>query len=412
MTAATTSKRRALRLGTAFATCLTCVLGAQAAFGQSLTDLGQRLPTGFNEVAGNAVVLNSSNATKIDIDVRTDKAVIEWNTFSIDAGRSVNFFTSDRNGNNPNIGDIVTDARSVLNRVVGTDATTIFPSLINGQLTGPSNLSIWLVNPAGITFGPSGTFSGGSLVLSTLGITNAQFDSGGSQQFVRNPLTGMTVETVEFGAGPTAVEPLVVQLYPTTNPAAATQINSAGSVLVVGEKIVTGRNITATDNAVFVAASDVTFPGGVGSPLSFTINAGTEMSGIEIASGTVSGRTILAAAVSKGGAVDALLNVAAPARLTAAAVDGVITLRTLPQTITPDTPGGDGLVVDGNLAAGADIQVLSGARADLSGDFTAGQDIVITSQDDLDISSDLDAGRFVGIQSEQLAKVSGGVAAG
>ena len=101
------------------------------------------------------------------INQSTDKAVINWQTFNISSGETVQF--------------IQPDAHSVaLNRVLGSD-----PSVILGNLT--ANGQVFVINPNGVLFGnESAESTSGGLVASTLGISNADFMAG-RYQFSREP---------------------------------------------------------------------------------------------------------------------------------------------------------------------------------------------------------------------------------
>jgi len=81
--------------------------------------------------------------------------ILEWQAFSIGADHSVHFQQQD-------------DSSQILNRVAGDDPSQIFGSL-------SSNGGVWLINPQGILFGENARIDVGSLVASTLEITNIDF---------------------------------------------------------------------------------------------------------------------------------------------------------------------------------------------------------------------------------------------
>ncbi|WP_167760050.1 filamentous hemagglutinin N-terminal domain-containing protein [Paraburkholderia pallida] len=114
-------------------------------------------PTGAQVVAG-GVTVSSPSSTQMNITQSTPNAIVNWNTFSIGAGEAVNIAQPS-----------VTSA--LLNRVVGND-----PSNIAGRLS--ANGRVFLVNPAGVIFAPGSSVNVGSLVASTLGISNADFLAG------------------------------------------------------------------------------------------------------------------------------------------------------------------------------------------------------------------------------------------
>ncbi|MDP2752524.1 MAG: filamentous hemagglutinin N-terminal domain-containing protein [Rhodocyclaceae bacterium] len=108
-------------------------------------------------VAGNAVIRQES-ATKVGITQTTDKAIIDWKSYSIGASEQVQYYQP--------------SAASVsLNRVTGQD-----PSQILGRLT--ANGQVFLVNPNGIYFGRNAQIDVAGLVASTHNIRNEDFMAG------------------------------------------------------------------------------------------------------------------------------------------------------------------------------------------------------------------------------------------
>jgi filamentous hemagglutinin family protein len=100
----------------------------------------------------------TTTGTTMDIVQTAEKVVINWNSFDIAAGYTVAF-------NQPDSSSIA------LNRVTGSDGSNILGTLTaNGQ--------IFLINPNGILFGEGAQVSVGSLVASTLSISDQDFDQG------------------------------------------------------------------------------------------------------------------------------------------------------------------------------------------------------------------------------------------
>ncbi|MBX3636231.1 MAG: filamentous hemagglutinin N-terminal domain-containing protein [Rubrivivax sp.] len=118
---------------------------------------GFALPQGEVPTFGEATVSRPA-PDRMDIRQTTPRAGLDWTSFSIAAGERVNVQQPSR--------DAV-----LLNRVLGDD-----PSLIYGSLS--SNGSVWLINPRGIVFGASSRVDVGSLVASTLVITQDDVASG------------------------------------------------------------------------------------------------------------------------------------------------------------------------------------------------------------------------------------------
>jgi filamentous hemagglutinin family protein len=126
------------------------------------------LPTGNELVAGQATVA-TPNAGQLQINQASQKAVINWQGFSINPNEAVNI-------QQPNA------QAALLNRVVGQDA-----SQIQGQLN--ANGQVYLVNPNGVVFGKTAQVDVGGLVASTHDISTADFMNG-KNHFTQNGATG------------------------------------------------------------------------------------------------------------------------------------------------------------------------------------------------------------------------------
>jgi filamentous hemagglutinin family protein len=121
------------------------------------------LPTGANVVAGQSQITTSGN--QMTITQTTDKAIINWQGYSIDLNEIVRYIQ-------PNANSIS------LNRVVGID-----PSIILGQLI--ANGRVWIVNPNGIFFGKDAVINVSGILASTLNIKDSDFLSG-KYEFTQN----------------------------------------------------------------------------------------------------------------------------------------------------------------------------------------------------------------------------------
>jgi len=137
--------RKSVASGTALATGL--VLSPFAALA---------LPVGGQVVGGQASVSQSTNT--LNVTQTSTKAVLDWQSFSIGAGETVNF-------QQPGTSSIA------LNRVTGSNASAIYGHLnANGQ--------VFLVNPNGVYFAPGAKVNVGGLVAATLGISSSDFLAG------------------------------------------------------------------------------------------------------------------------------------------------------------------------------------------------------------------------------------------
>ncbi|MCU9840202.1 filamentous hemagglutinin N-terminal domain-containing protein, partial [Ruegeria sp. WL0004] len=115
------------------------------------------LPTGATVVGGSVNIAQPAPQSMV-INQSSDSAVVNWNSFSIGSESHVDI-------RQPNA------QSSILNRVTGTTRSDI-----HGRLT--ANGQVHLINPNGIFIGPNGTVNVGSLVASTLDISNEDFLAG------------------------------------------------------------------------------------------------------------------------------------------------------------------------------------------------------------------------------------------
>ncbi|CAN5680259.1 hypothetical protein BH09PSE5_BH09PSE5_12520 [soil metagenome] len=113
------------------------------------------LPIGLAVAHGQASVSTIGDRMTV---TSSDRAILNWQGFSIGAGQGVRFAQPDASSR-------------VLNRVVGND-----PSQILGQLS--SNGAVWLLNPNGVLFGTGARVDVGGLVASTLNVDDIGWLSG------------------------------------------------------------------------------------------------------------------------------------------------------------------------------------------------------------------------------------------
>jgi len=129
----------------------------------SFNAYSQDLPTAGQVVSGAASI--SQTGQNQTITQTTDKAIINWGSFSIGSSSSVNFVQPGSNS-------------VVLNRVTGSD-----PSSILGSLS--ANGKVFLVNPNGIFFGFGSSVDTAGLVATTMSISDSDFLSN-HYSFERN----------------------------------------------------------------------------------------------------------------------------------------------------------------------------------------------------------------------------------
>ena len=118
--------------------------------------IAHALPANGVVAAGSATI--SSTASTMTVQQSTANAVINWQSFGIAAGQTVQF--------------VQPGSTSVaLNRVLGADASSILGNL-------SANGKVFLLNPNGIMFGSGAQVNVGGLVATTMSISDAKFMSG------------------------------------------------------------------------------------------------------------------------------------------------------------------------------------------------------------------------------------------
>ncbi|NGO53481.1 filamentous hemagglutinin N-terminal domain-containing protein [Allomesorhizobium camelthorni] len=136
----------------------TTTLSSAMLFSLAMGGFSHANPVDGQVVAGEAAI-SAPNATTLQIDQTSHSAVIEWQSFNIEAGETTRFVQPSREA-------------WTLNRVTGN----IAPSRILGTLEANGNVAI--VNPDGILFGPDARVDVGGLVATTHDIANDDFMAG------------------------------------------------------------------------------------------------------------------------------------------------------------------------------------------------------------------------------------------
>ena len=137
------------------------------------------LPINGQTAAGKATISKPSTA-EMHIVQGSSRAIINWDSFSIGKGESVNITQP-------------TSQSTLLNRVLGNNPSEIFGSLsANGQL--------FLINPAGVIFAPGASINAGGLVASTLGIKDSDFLSE-KYTFIKTGTAASVINQGNINAG-------------------------------------------------------------------------------------------------------------------------------------------------------------------------------------------------------------------
>jgi filamentous hemagglutinin family protein len=144
--------------------------GAILLFSIDLGNAAAAGPSGEQIAAGLAEF--SRQGGNLTVNQLTDRAIINWQDFSIAQGHSARFVQPG-------------DASAVLNRVVSNN-----PSQIYGELS--ANGRVFLINQNGVLVGQSGVIDTHGFVASTLDVSDAAFMAGGDLEFSGNGAGAVT----------------------------------------------------------------------------------------------------------------------------------------------------------------------------------------------------------------------------
>ncbi|MED5538691.1 MAG: YDG domain-containing protein [Pseudomonadota bacterium] len=243
--------------------------GSTAAGTVSNTYNGSGSATVFSGAAS-----NTGGADTSTITLSGSRTLLNWNGFNLAPGDTLNFNQSG-------------STSIAVNRVLGGGGT-----IINGAVN--SNGQVWFLDSSGVAVGGTAVLNVGGLLLSSLGLTDADiFDNDSSFNF-----TGV--------GGSVAV-----------NGGAALNA-AAGAVTVVGPEINFSGSATASGSIALIAARDATlvFDGDLDAYLALTVATGTDkntaisvgsQARFDTASAAAGGRTYLIAAGYNGGLGSILL---------------------------------------------------------------------------------------------------------
>ncbi|MEC5125914.1 filamentous hemagglutinin N-terminal domain-containing protein [Verrucomicrobiales bacterium BCK34] len=200
-------------------------------------------------VVVNGDVTFSGGAGNLQINQASQRAIIDWADFSIDAGELTQF-------NQPGA------AAAVLNRVTGGN-----PSAIHGALKANGN--VFVINPNGILIGANGVIDVHGLALSTLDVSNGEFLAGGDMVF-----KGDSGDITNMG-----------------------RINAiGGDVFLIGRTVTNSGTITARSGTVGIGAGEeilLKADNGSGNERVFVRSKGSGVSGTGILNdGTIEGASV------------------------------------------------------------------------------------------------------------------------
>ncbi|HQN64845.1 MAG TPA: filamentous hemagglutinin N-terminal domain-containing protein [Methylophilus sp.] len=275
--------------------------------------LAYALPTGAEVQYGQSTI--QTNVGQMQIHQATQKSIINWQSFGIAAGESV---------------QLLQPAQGMaLYRVIGPEASQIFGSL---NATG----SLFLINPNGVLFGQGAQVDVGGLVASTLNISNTDF-LGGNYHF-------------NAGSSPSGV------MNQGTIRAA-----DGGYVVMLGNEVVNSGNITANQGSIVLGSAQSAMLDFYGNGLIRTRLSGDALNALVEQSGHIQ---------ADGGTVQ----LATSARSSAINVSGIVQANSLVERNgVIRLEGGDHarVSVSGTLSAAGNGAGTTGGRVEVTGEQVA-----------------------------------------
>jgi filamentous hemagglutinin family protein len=281
---------------------------------------------------GSDVTITSTTSTVTDVIQNSNKAIINWSDYNLDSNESVNY--SYTGG-----GDF-----SVLNRIA--DGTA---SLINGSISAPGG-EVFLINANGIIFGASASINVGSLIASSLDISDSNFMNG---TYVLDT-TGATRGRIENKGTIEA---------------------ASGGAALIGHTVSNSGTVTAALNTVgLIAGNKVTIDFQGDGLMTFSINTSLDENGgfddaVAHSGGTLSAKKVLLTAQAAAGVFTNIIN-----------VDGIIRASNI-----NETEGGE-IVLNGT-AAGSTLRLSESAELDATGTQSSGSVQMVSQAVNGDASS-------------------------
>lgn len=312
-------------------------------------------------------------------------AIINWDRFEIPTAAHEAIFINQNGEGAPTI--------SILNRVTGGTVTNI-----RGAITSDPNVNVYILNPSGVIFSSTAAVNVGSLVVSTLGVTDADFLDEDANFHFSGPLGATSGIQIDAGA--------IIN----TN-------GIKGQVVLVAPGIASNGVIDAWEggadgDVALVVATDVNMMLGNG-PITMRINRGTALSSPITTSGRIEGHNVTIALATQQSVTDALLGAQMVSRVGAdpdgglvlaagrsfggvtivnsADTDGIVNVDAQ-QIVTDGTSGNghitaaaSGSVAIGFLESNGDTAIAAGTGISISGnifevkslDLTAGGNIAL-----------------------------------
>lgn len=182
---------------------------------------------------------NAQGGTSQVIDQTSARAIYQWQSFDIGAASDVTF-------------DMAVKGASALNRVTGSAA----PSQIFGQLKATNQGEVYLINPNGILFGRGSQVNTGSLIASTLNISDSEYLSGFAQSLAHPNDPALNAAFRYDGDAANFVDG---KNFVRVDEGATITTASGGRVFLFAKKVDNAGQITAPDGQVVLAGGGAIF---------------------------------------------------------------------------------------------------------------------------------------------------------
>lgn len=166
------------------------------------------------KVAAGQVTIDSPRNNHLRIEQASERAIVNWKSFDVGSEASVRFVQPSA-------------AAVILNRVQSAPGSQILGSL-------DANARVYLVNPAGILFGPKSQVNVGGLTASTLGIRDDDFLQG-RDRFTADGVAGSVVNQGRIAVTPGGRIALI-----------GTRVENAGQILAPNGQVVLAAGRQAT----------------------------------------------------------------------------------------------------------------------------------------------------------------------
>jgi filamentous hemagglutinin family protein len=302
------------------ALCFNPIHSAQAQTPPNSSLSSNALPTGGQVTAGTASISQTSNV--LTVNQASQRAALDWQTFNIGASATVNFVQ-------PNASAVA------LNRIVGNSASEIY-----GRLN--ANGSVFFSNPAGMLFAAGAQVNVGSLMATTLNISNSDFMAG------NNNFTG--------GAGNTGVirnEGLIQAVNSVA--LVGNNVQNAGQIIATTATLAAGNTVALDltgDGLIRVRVTDASLQAAIENSGSITATQAVTMTAGQA-------RAAINSVVNNSGTIRATGMVSRGGEIylegTKVKNTGLLEARTpAPNPATPNTPATPGsIMLMGNMENGS-----------------------------------------------------------